>query len=74
MTLLILCGVFVWGVIVGAVLMYLVGARYARDLHERLANLEQPPAPPLSHVTLMQIVQAMEADDDFDDDVPAVIH
>lgn len=70
MIVLIVSGVFVWGVIVGAVLMYLVGARYARDLHERIEHLEQPHAPQLSHVTLMEIVEAMEADDEFDEDAP----
>ncbi len=73
MALLMIAGVFVWGVIVGAVLMYLVGARYARDLHERLEHLEQPHAPQLSRVTLLEIVEAMEADDEFDE-APGVVH
>jgi hypothetical protein len=37
---LIVLGVFAWGVAVGAVLMYLTAAKYARDLHERVAVLE----------------------------------
>ena len=40
-TVLILLGVFLWGCVVGAILCYWTGARYALDLHARLSALEQ---------------------------------
>ena len=40
-TALILLGVFFWGCVVGAILCYWTGARYAWDLHARLSALEQ---------------------------------
>ncbi len=50
--------------------------RMADELEPILAVMEKalPPAPQLSRVTLMEIVEAMEADDEFDEDAPTVTH
>jgi membrane protein DedA with SNARE-associated domain len=71
---------FAWGVIVGGVLMYWTGARYARDLHDRVTKLEcQPREFDPNQATLDRIEKhvmarvnfELSADEDEDD---AVIH
>ncbi len=66
--ILFLAGIF-WGGAVGVILTLWACWRYVGDLHVRVEQLE----PQLSRVTLMEIVDAMEADDEFDE-APGVVH
>ena len=79
MIVLIVSGVVGWGVVVGAVLMYLTGARYARELHERIAKLETTEEPSTAvldriETRVMGRVSALLAERELGDDDVRVTH